>query len=389
MNSPPKQLKTKKPKTTKNTKKEDTASSTENTDTSDKETTPPPSPGCPLNAKDKGATCEECPEGMKNNDASLCYTPCDTNYTYTPPLLCTFKPKTLPVGKPPSQCPDGMKNVAGVCWSDCGSNAKDKGLTCEECPGDMVNNGASLCYTPCDTGYKYNGTTGCNYTPKTLPIGVVASQCPNGMKNVAGICWGECGANSKDKGATCETCPPNMSNNGASLCYTPCDTGYTYNGTTGCDWKPVTLTAKGRTSNCPQGYNNFGGVCYNTQCDPGYSYDNQMSCTLQTKSLGHAVSPDSSCPEGRNVKLGGLLCQINSSRHGDIGKYDARKRKRVCPDGYSDNSDLTACWINPGMYKLEACYAKYNCNVSKMLVNTIIKKPKGHVLMDTVLTVML
>lgn len=258
--------------------------------------------------------------------------PCDPGYNFDGVTTCNAKNVTAKLSFPsPNKCPDGydLQGTGPSCIKKkCHDGDKDNGLVCQEsCRDGYKENGAGLCISdkkpilvpllrePCDKGYKYDGLTTCWMDPviTSRGIGIGADMCPNEYTNIpssitgSGICWENCnGPNVVDKGATCETCDPGLKNNGATLCYEACDSGYTYDGTKMCNFNPVTVGAGVIPDQCPDGYNNFGGVCYNKQCPAGYRYDGQISCVRDDKKLATGTPIITNCPGGWTNT--GLLC---------------------------------------------------------------------------------
>jgi len=189
------------------------------------------------------------------------------------------------------ECPPGSTLRDGLCYSDTcnGPNATVKGLLCEICPSGKLNNGSSLCYTPCEENYKFDGTLTCVSQNKNSGVGkpktdctdpafpnksgaLCYSNCQNGYTWDNGTCKRNCAPGEKDKGANCEKCPDGMVNNGASLCYKPCDSGYDFDGTSTCNRLESKNIGNGTLPNdCPSGWTSWGALCY-APCSAGYTF---------------------------------------------------------------------------------------------------------------------
>ena len=235
---------------------------------------------------------------------------CDRDYNFDGVTTCWQKEThTRGPGIVPNDCGPNYELVGITCWQKCHESETDKGATCEICKDGFVNNGATTCYKPCLDGYEYDGSFGCNTKPimvDALPL----TQCKPNYDLVGVTCWEKCAEGDKDKGATCEECPEGYKNNGATLCYKPCRDKYTYDGTSGCNFNPVTVGAGIVPEKCRDGYKFFGGLCYNTKCDPGYVYDGQMTCKRDDKMLGTATpcKREQSCNGLENVIYGAGTC---------------------------------------------------------------------------------
>ena len=291
--------------------------------------------------KDNGLICQQkCKEGYKENGAGLCVNnnvqpsiqrpreKCAINYKFDGATTCWMDPSaaTRGPGISPTECGDNANLVGITCWSKCDKDEVDKGATCESCPSDMINNGATTCYKKCDDGYEYDGSFRCNTKPLTIGPGVKVDQCPSDYKyDGVSTCWGKCPSGEIDKGATCESCDNDWINNGASTCYEKCDSGYTYDGTFGCNFNPETLPLGTIPNICPEGYNFFGTKCYSKTCNAGYKYNNQMSCERVDKMIGTGTPVNVTCPTGY-TKVG-LDCYEN------------------CQANYTFNG-VTTCWAN-------------------------------------------
>ena len=340
---------------------------------------------CKDGDKDNGLLCQEkCKKDYKENGAGLCVNnnvqpsisrpreKCAINYKFDGATTCWMDPSTATRGPgiSPTKCGDNANLVGITCWSKCDKDEVDKGATCESCPSDMINNGATTCYKKCDDGYEYDGSFMCNTKPLTIGPGVKVDQCPSNYKyDGVSTCWKECSSGEKDKGATCESCPSDMINNGATLCYKECDPGYTYDGTTSCNSKALTIGGGVKRDVCPSDYNydgvsicwgkcpsgekdkgatcescpsdminNGATLCYK-ECDPGYTYDGTTSCNSKALTIGGGVKRDV-CPSDYNYD-GVSICW---------GK---------CPSGEKDKgATCESCdndWINNGA---STCYEK-------------------------------
>ena len=322
---------------------------------------------CKDGDKDNGLLCQEkCKKDYKENGAGLCVNnnvqpsisrpreKCAINYKFDGATTCWMEPKTATRGPgiSPTECGDNANLVGITCWSKCDKDEVDKGATCESCPSDMINNGATTCYKKCDDGYEYDGSFMCNTKPLTIGGGVKVDQCPSNYKyDGVSTCWKECSSGEKDKGATCESCPSDMINNGASLCYKECDPGYTYDGTTSCNSKALTIGGGVKRDVCPSDYNydgvsicwgkcpsgekdkgatcescdndwinNGASTCYE-KCDSGYTYDGTFGCNFNPETLPVGTIPNI-CPEGYNF-------------------FGTKCYSKTCDTGYNYDSQMT------------------------------------------------
>jgi hypothetical protein len=127
--------------------------------------------------------------------------PCDVGYTWDNISTCwSGKAKGIgEIGIPPTYCdPKVSKRIGITCWNHCNANERDIGLVCERCPeygkdqnGNplyMINNGAGTCYKPCDDGYVYDGSYGCNWNPQGVGIGIIPTNCPPDYTSVGVTC---------------------------------------------------------------------------------------------------------------------------------------------------------------------------------------------------------
>ena len=277
---------------------------------------------------------------------------CDNYYTFNKNTnLCEMdgiKPRGT--GTPPTICKDGDKS---------------KGITCEACHKDYINNGATLCYKPCKDGFVHDGTMTCN---KKNYIGVPFNDCPDGYENKSGICYKKCNSDEKTKNLLCEKCiEPDYTNNGSSLCYKPCDNGYTYDGIKTCNAKDVKYN--GTATICPDGYNYYGLKCYSKSCPDGYIYDGKASCTRDDKKVYSSdAEREKTCNDLSSVVYGVGTCTGTKSkcRKSVFGTWMScpvtRESKYLCsdtktklggkcydkcPDNYNYNSTLIPTFCKP------------------------------------------
>jgi hypothetical protein len=151
-----------------------------------------------------------CPDGYSTLGVTCIKNECDNpTDTETVPGFCR------------KACIDGFREKAGVCWSD------------KQPPTTIPKR------EPCDEGYNYDNITTCWMDDvKPRGGGIAPTECGENANLVGITCWDRCSEGEKDKGATCESCPSYMVNNGASLCYERCDKGYNYDGGILCHSEP-------------------------------------------------------------------------------------------------------------------------------------------------------
>lgn len=274
---------------------------------------------------DQGPTCRTaCKNGFRDI-GGVCWSkrnegvkianrePCDVGYIYDGVSTCNMKDTTLDrgTGIMPTECDDGYENVAGTCWEKCPPGSKDKGATCEICDDNLENNGASLCYEKCQSGYVYDGTKTCNYKPHYIGSRMM-SDCPDNYNNNSGICYKACPAGDKQNELNCESCPANMQNNGAGICHEDCASGYRFNGTQ-CEFKPVTVGAGIPKSNCRDGYDDVGTACvkkidgYKTKPGDLISYWLDQSLT-KARNSKESKQDNSACSNLSSVIYGVKTC---------------------------------------------------------------------------------
>ena len=354
---------------------------------------------------DQGLTCRAgCKDGFRDI-AGVCWSkrnegvkianrePCNVGYVYDGVSTCNMKDTTLDrgAGIMPSECDDGYENVGGTCWEKCPPGSKDKGATCEICDDNLENNGASLCYEKCQSGYVYDGTKTCNYKPHYIGSRMM-SDCPDNYNNNSGICYKACPAGDKQNELNCESCPANMQNNGAGICHEDCASGYRFNGTQ-CEFKPVTVGAGIPKTRCRDGYDDVGTACvkiidggYKTSPGDLVSYhldepstrprnskvsnqDNSACSNLSSVMIGVKTCTGSiplSCKTtGCGCRTGGGnkdcsacdgLCSRSSTGRkcsgikdnknvaGCSGTVVTRDCNVSCPDGQSYNDLVDGCW---------------------------------------------
>lgn len=112
----------------------------------------------------KFGTCKvPCPEGSA--DAGLCWSKCGQGSINTG-AFCQEK------------CRDGYEDVAGVCWKRCAKTDKDTGAFCQQgCREGYREDSPGICYKQCREGDVKVGCCLCR------------ERCPDGWKDVAGVCW--------------------------------------------------------------------------------------------------------------------------------------------------------------------------------------------------------
>lgn len=326
--------------------------------------------GCKNGFRDIGGVCwSNRNEGVKiaNREA------CDVGYVYDGVSTCNMKDTTLDRGAGiiPTECDDGYENVGGTCWEKCPPGSKDKGATCEICDDNLENNGASLCYEKCQSGYVYDGTKTCNYKPHYIGSRIM-SDCPDNYNNNSGICYKACPAGDKQNELNCESCPANMQNNGAGICHEDCRSGYRFNGTQ-CEFIPVTVGAGIPKSVCRDGYDDVGTACVKKidgyKTNPGdlvsYHLDESLSKAMNSKP---AKQDNSACNDLTSVTYGVKTCTGTCKRTGcGCRKGDANKDCSTCNDLCSRSSTGRKC---SGIKKCKGCLGctgtvtTRDCNVS-------------------------
>ena len=267
---------------------------------------------CGDGEKDKGATCEKCPNGYNNNGATLCYESCDTGYNYDGTLTCNFNPVTVGIGKIPdyycddpnteldglfcyAKPPDGYKrtkgNISNYELNEKGTLARTStavaqktGSDCDGKPGEAYTaNGKCTYIDSCASKSKrtcsqIGKACSCSYKSKrSCAWGIcVGGDCMPGT-------GGDCGSYESCIGGDCipgikSGNAPLRCPNGFSLessgCYSNCPDGYYSTGIGTCqNRKPLTKTidpnsTKPARPRCDDGYELVSGMCYRT-CPEG------------------------------------------------------------------------------------------------------------------------
>jgi hypothetical protein len=211
---------------------------------------------CSAGDKDKGATCEECPEGFVNNGATLCYKPCRDKYNYDGTKGCNFNPVTVGVGIVPEKCRDGYKFFGGLCYN-----------------------------TRCDPGYVFDGQMTCRRDDKRIGTGEGAKREHNcdGLSNIiygAGTCtgWDSCAWKT---GGECVGGCDGCGWKGWKCCWNSCKWRTPEN----CNGRAVT---RGSGYYCDGNKNKVGLLCYD-RCPDGYKYNDAnapVSCIPNNSSRG-------------------------------------------------------------------------------------------------------
>ena len=165
---------------------------------------------CAPGEKDKGASCEKCPDGMVNNGASLCYKPCDPKYDFDGTMTCNrLDNKNVGGGTVPNECPSGWTSWGALCYAPCDTGFTFRDGSCQRtdngygipkgtflpCRGGKVQKGL-LCYETCRDGYKHNNNVApVSCVPNDDRLLYVPSTQNRGCgdkENIDGLCYNRC-----------------------------------------------------------------------------------------------------------------------------------------------------------------------------------------------------